>query len=216
MVIKNERLGDQLARELRRDILSGRRNAGELLIESALSEEYGLSRGPVRDAFQQLRQDGLIKPDGRSFRVADFTGDDIVEIYGLRVALEPLAVERALASGAEWSGAHAAIEKMRVAVERDDSAAFSLADLAFHNSLFEATDQPRVQGASRTTERTLEILLELTPALHDDLQGIMVEHQEILEAIESGDDRWRELLVEHLRAGAQKLTTEFAFRSNGA
>lgn len=216
MAIKNEPLGDQLARELRRDILSGRRRAGELLIEKTLSEEYGLSRGPVRDAFQQLRQEGLIEADGRSYRVAEFATEDISEIYDLRAALEPLAIERAIAAGADWSGSHAAVESMRAAVARDDAVAFSMADLAFHTSFYAATDQQHVQGASRSFERTLGTLLEMLPALHENLQGMLVEHQEILTAIETGDAEWRSLLTEHLRSGEQRLAAEFAARRASA
>lgn len=213
MAIKNEPLGDQLARQLRNDILSGKRASGDVLIEKALSEEFGLSRGPVRDAFQQLEQDGLIEADGRSFHVAPFDAHDITEIYHLRIALEQLAVERALAAEADWSGSHRAVAAMKQAVLAGDSAQFVLADLAFHTSLFEATSQRRLLGASRTVERTLAALMELMPALHDDLRSMMLEHEQILESIESGSDEWRSLLVRHLELGCEMLCSAFSFHS---
>ncbi|WFP17231.1 GntR family transcriptional regulator [Citricoccus muralis] len=216
MIIKNQPLGVQLAKRLRREILDGTRSAGDLLIENTLSAEFGLSRGPVRDAFRQLTQEGLIEMQGRSYRVSEFTRDDVRELYDLRFSLERLAVERAMHSAPDWSRCHKALESMHTAAEQGDAAAFALADLEFHRGFYEATPQRRVTHASRTIERTLEVLLELTPTVKNDMPSMTVEHREILDAIEANDSRWPGLLKAHLDLGAAKLDTLFPDRAASA
>ncbi|WP_449278336.1 GntR family transcriptional regulator [Leucobacter sp. GX24907] len=210
MVIKNEPLGDQVARELRRDILTGTRAAGELLIEKALSEEYGLSRGPVRDALNQINQEGFIEQNGRSYRVRAVMAEDIVEFVEIRLALETLAVERALKRNPDWSHSRAAVKQMFAAVERDDLQAFAEADLAFHNGLLEATPQRRLLETYRSLQRTLAILLEMNPDLdRNGLLSTAVEHEQLLGAIEAGDPRWPELLRQSLNEGYEGLLSRF-------
>ncbi|MFF0990646.1 GntR family transcriptional regulator [Kocuria nitroreducens] len=210
MMIKNEPLGDQLARELRRGILSGTRQPGELLIEKTLSEEYGLSRGPVRDAFQQLKQEGLIEPVGRSYRVCAVMAEDIMEFVDVRMALEMLAVERAMGRNPDWSAARDAVAAMHAAADVNDPKAFAYADLAFHTALIEATPQRRLNETYRTLRRTLETLLEMNPELlEDDAVSTANEHEELLNAIETGDKRWRHLLRQQLYAGLQLLLNRF-------
>ena len=52
---------EQVANEIRADVLSGRLSAGTDLREQTLAEKYGVSRGPIRDALLQLTQEGLLE-----------------------------------------------------------------------------------------------------------------------------------------------------------
>lgn len=81
--------------ELRLDIVSGRRAPGSALVETALADEYGVSRTPVREALLQLRQDGLVERNGRGLIVRGQSPEEILEIYQVRVPLEELAARLA-------------------------------------------------------------------------------------------------------------------------
>ena len=70
---------DALVESLRTSILSGDFSPGDHLRQSDLAERYGVSRIPLRDA-----------------RVVQLNVDDVSEIYAIRVALEPMAAERAV------------------------------------------------------------------------------------------------------------------------
>jgi DNA-binding GntR family transcriptional regulator len=74
---------------LRDAIVSGKLESGEHLKESVIAEQMSVSRIPVREAFQQLEQEGLIVsiPNQGSF-VKVFDEKDIREIFTLRGALE--------------------------------------------------------------------------------------------------------------------------------
>ena len=53
-------LGQRVADELRRSILTNRRRPGDRLVEDRLSEELGVSRIPIREALRALAAEGLV------------------------------------------------------------------------------------------------------------------------------------------------------------
>ncbi len=52
---------EALAERFRRRILAGRLRPGERLREVPLAREFGVSRGPIRDTFLRLTQEGLLE-----------------------------------------------------------------------------------------------------------------------------------------------------------
>ena len=50
----------QIYEKIRQDILDGRYERGESLIEQKLAQEFGVSRTPVREVLRQLELDGLV------------------------------------------------------------------------------------------------------------------------------------------------------------
>lgn len=68
--------------ELIRLITSGTLRPGERLNELQLSEQLGVSRGPIREAMRELEGLGLTQSRPRvGFYVADLTDTEIVELY---------------------------------------------------------------------------------------------------------------------------------------
>lgn len=51
---------EQIAEHIRSDVLIGELEPGERLREQDLAARYGVSRGPIRDAFLQLTQEGIL------------------------------------------------------------------------------------------------------------------------------------------------------------
>ena len=75
-------------------ILKQELKPGMRIIEQELSEEFGVSRGPIREALRQLEQEGMIvytRNVGCS--VKEITLEDIYEIYLLSATYEKLAVK---------------------------------------------------------------------------------------------------------------------------
>jgi len=75
-------------------IVGGELEAGARLKEIAISEEFGISRTPVRDALRQLANDGLAEiVPAQGARVVGFSADDVEDVYDIRMALELLALD---------------------------------------------------------------------------------------------------------------------------
>ena len=92
--VMKKTLREQIAEILRKKILSGEIKPGERLIEAEISEEYQVSRGPVREALRQIEEEGLITYlSHKGCIVRELTYEDMQESYLIRSALEMLAVE---------------------------------------------------------------------------------------------------------------------------
>ena len=78
---------------LRAEILGGRLLPGSQISQARIAADFGVSRGPVREAFRLLERDGLI--DARvnhRARVSGLSVDDLEHLYTLRVVNESLAL----------------------------------------------------------------------------------------------------------------------------
>src|SRR5215210_2156420 len=90
-------LAVDIAERLRAAILDGHFGPGERLREEALARSMGVSRGPIREALVRLEREGLLViRRNRGAVVAQLSREDLEEVYTLRVAIERLAVQRAV------------------------------------------------------------------------------------------------------------------------
>lgn len=117
---------------LSREILSGRTDPGERLVEEQLTRRLGISRAPLREALRLLAQQGLVEhTPRRGVRVATLSDDDVRELYEVRDVLERHAVQ-GIRPGADLSGLTAALEVMRKATDAGDRMAVADAHRRFH------------------------------------------------------------------------------------
>jgi DNA-binding GntR family transcriptional regulator len=93
-------LWEAVADEVRQRILRGDLEPGTKLGETELAEEFGVSRGPVREALRELAREGLaVDLPRRGTFVTKPTAADLEELYVLREALEVAAARLTIAKG---------------------------------------------------------------------------------------------------------------------
>lgn len=184
-------LSGNLFQELRREILQGTLHPGEKLSENRLSETYGLSRTPVREALRQLEAEGLVAtvPNRGAF-VVGLTAQDIQDLYDMRKAYEILAVRWAIRriDGPALERLKEAFEFMEFYTLRGDGGKMLSVNREFHESIYRA-------AGNRMLAHTLEaqqFYLQLTRAgsgyLRDDLATVLEEHRRIYDAIAARDE----------------------------
>lgn len=89
-------LRENVLQELRQRIMRRELQPGMRIIEQNLSEELGVSRGPIREALRQLEQEGLVEYTRNvGCSVKEITIRDLYEIYLLRSTYETIAVRLA-------------------------------------------------------------------------------------------------------------------------
>ena len=129
-----------IATSLEEDIVLGRRDPRERLIEQDLCEQFNTHRADVRLAFFELEKKGIIERiPNRGAIVRDLTPKEVTEIYAVREELEVMAV-RIL----PFPVARSNIDKLDN-IQRKHSAAIDDSDLLtvfysnlnFHRMLFE-------------------------------------------------------------------------------
>jgi DNA-binding GntR family transcriptional regulator len=184
-------LGEIALESLRASILSGQFAAGERLVEVALAQELGISRGPLREAMAQLEKDGLIQNVPRRGKyVVEFTIRAVDEHYGLRKVLETYAVELFIRSKgpAKTKALDLAWQQLRDAAEAGDGLRLALADLDFHATIYQLAEDELVARVWRETlAGKLRLLVNVTSRTHAPIGEEVENHRRILEAITKGD-----------------------------
>lgn len=91
-----------VANELRRRIIAGAYQPGERLVEVQLASELNVSRTPIRLAFEELTEDGLLeRMNKRGFRVRAFDAEELENAIDVRGTLEGMAARLAAEQGIE-------------------------------------------------------------------------------------------------------------------
>ncbi len=80
-------------------LLNGDLRPGQWIRQDDLAAELGISKVPVREALQRLTAEGLVTFEtNRGSAVRSLTAADAEEIYALRLAIEPMLLERSIAN----------------------------------------------------------------------------------------------------------------------
>jgi len=90
--LQTRSLSQQIADYLSEAILLGRYAPGQAIIEQELADAFGVSRGPVREAFRILETEGVVVINPRrSVLVTNLTLEEVAELFEIRAALFGLA-----------------------------------------------------------------------------------------------------------------------------
>jgi len=182
---------------------------GEPLSETRISKALGISRTPVREALQQLAQEGLVQIiPGRAVTVAAPSMQEVLDAVHVRQLLEPelvrLAAEMLPADVMETL--RAVIPEMEQAAETGDRAAWSKADSLFHETLSNhcpnrLLGQLVLQARNRVHQSTID---ERTSAAR--LLERTEEHRQVVQAILARDGPTAERLMrEHIEQLRQSI-----------
>lgn len=205
------RLGEHVAQEIRLAIIGGTLARGTHLVESRLSEMFGVSRGPVRDALQRLTEEGLVESRRRGTFVRGLDLDDIAELYSLRQLIESDVIQRCIdGEDVDLTPVRTALENMRAALRTGDASAFAQADLDFHSAFYIAAGHRRIRAIWQQYRPTFAGMLEVTNAVDENLTPTLEDHEVLLDAVLTGDrDRALTLLEHHLDGSRRRMLTAY-------
>lgn len=200
-------LAESVYQRILEAILSGSLASGRELSEVALAAELGVSRTPVHEALLRLAADGLVEDlVSRQARVARFTRQDVIEIYGMRRILEPAAAERAASrlDDEQLAELRSAAESLLAGAGKRDWANRAIEfDLRFHQALAAATGNGRLHAEIGKYRRLVRAFCRATGA-RENLQAALREHLAILDALAARDDAAaRQAMVAHIDARLQ-------------
>lgn len=204
-------LGEDVTERLRAAIVRGTFGPEQHLSEATLAETFGVSRGPIREAFVELEREGLIKIERhRGARVTRLSQADIDEIYELRTALERLAIDRALrlATNDDLAALDAAVDRLQRAVAAQDVHEIVALDVGFHDAVYRAAHHDRLYQAWSALRPQIETFLH-SRALdtRDYLERAVTEHAALRDAVRARSKRAALALIgEHLRSAHDRLS----------
>jgi phosphonate utilization transcriptional regulator len=189
-LLQTSSLTTVVQQEIERAILQGEYAPGSKLIEAALAEKMGVSRGPVREAFRMLEEAGLVRNEkNRGVFVRDIPIAEAVEIFDLRAAMDEL-VGRKLAADittSQLKEVRGLVDAMEKAVKAEDAYNYHLLNLKFHDRLVEMTGNRKLTSIYRKLIKELSLFRRLNLADGWLLPVSAGEHRQIIKAIASGD-----------------------------
>jgi DNA-binding GntR family transcriptional regulator len=178
---------------VREMVRSGRLVPGELYSVYQLSDLLGVSRSPVREGLLRLAEAGTVTFErNRGFRVAVPQAHDIVEIFAVRLVIEPDAAARVAAARGDKAAALAArltatIDAMHAAGAAGDEAGYWAQDRSLHGLVLTAAGNRYAARIVDDLRRATWLLGRPTTAGARSLADITREHEPIVAAIAAGD-----------------------------
>ena len=187
---------------LRSAIITGKLRPGTPLVETALAEQLNVSRAPIREAIQDLENDGLVETSAyRGKRVKPLTVREVSETCDMRQRFEVMAVRRILDRGADVGMLWAPCDAMRQAAEAGDREALVAADEVFHSTLIRLSNHDLLGQLWRGLYLRIHQIMSLRNDHEVDLLDIAATHPPIVRALESGDTSEAvRLIAEHADA----------------
>ena len=198
-----------VAAELRRLIQSGEMPPGTRLRQTEIAERFGVSTTPVREAFVTLAREGLVRQDAhRGVVVFAPSTAELLEIYEMREALEPLATKIAAKNigEAELDELDEIVKSMRTATPEE----YAALNRRLHARIYEAADRPRLLDIIETLREAAASYLSLTVRQYDASyrKQVQREHEEIVRQLRSGTPaKAAKAIREHLEHNAAHVRT---------
>ncbi|EIK68685.1 transcriptional regulator, GntR family [Pseudomonas synxantha BG33R] len=137
-------LADQIALELRADIIGGRLLPGVSLVEAELVKAYNASRNTIREALHRLGQEGLTRyVRNKGVMVRRLERAEVRDLFVVRRTLQLRAIAQSGPLTDTQSGRmQNAIDATTLAREREDWRAVATHSLMFHQQIVALMDSP--------------------------------------------------------------------------
>ncbi|MEL7235992.1 MAG: GntR family transcriptional regulator, partial [Chloroflexota bacterium] len=97
--VETRSLGERVLDTLRAAIINGELKPGEILVETELAAQLGVSRAPLREAIRILNVEGLLQTVAyHGTTVKKLSRKDIEELYSVRGMIEVFAIRQIIVS----------------------------------------------------------------------------------------------------------------------
>lgn len=200
---------------IRRELRPGAR-----ITEGEVAELLGVSRTPVREAFQRLAYDELLLlQPGRSPQVKPITMRSIDEAYPLIAVLEGLAIRLACRRLTEADLRH--MEELTGEMERcgriGDTETLMVADNAFHGVLHERSENTRLQKVVADLRRRLQRLEYVFFSTPEAVKGSVKRHRWLIRILRKRNPREAQKALEYIwgvgQESVHRLVEEYELAS---
>ncbi|MCF6328235.1 MAG: GntR family transcriptional regulator [Henriciella sp.] len=180
------RRADIIAEELEQLIFSGEFADGDRLDESKLASRFGVSRTPVREAFQKLSLTGLVEQlPRRGVFVRQPSPVDLLEMFEFMAEIEAtcgrLAAKRI--SDAALETLQDANEKCQQAIEKGDADAYYRENERFHHLIYSQSGNGFLEQEALRLHKRLKPFRRIQLRLRGRMKQSMAEHQAIMQAL---------------------------------
>ena len=207
---------DRAFQTLQSDITKGDIKPGSKISEAELASQYGISRGPLREALQRLESRGLIERIAHvGARVVSLNLNELLEIYQVREALEGLACRLAAANMTDEEIALLGqlLDKHASDTQLQSGHAYfqKEGDLDFHYQIVKGAKNDHLAKQILGDMYHLLRMYRYQCSLSEGRpQLALKEHRSILDAIADRDGDLAELLMrKHIRKARENISAQY-------
>lgn len=211
--VKRKLIGEQVLEHIRKRIILGEIKKDEHLKEAELSEELGVSRGPIREAITQLEKEGLVYTlkNGRT-KVVGLSIKDVEDLYFSRIIIETAAIDQ-IAFPLHEDVANEIIQLAEMMLEQENNMdRLNMLDLKFHYSLVKLSNNKTLIQMWLSISGLIQTIMEITNERQETKQNraTLYHHQHIIEALQSKNkEAIKDALTEHLTFAKDVLISFF-------
>ncbi|MFT5896568.1 MAG: DNA-binding GntR family transcriptional regulator [bacterium] len=203
------RTADKLIEQIKQDIAMGVLKPGDQLEEAILSQKFGVSRTPIREAIRAMVDCGVLETRPRKGAIVRIlSAKELLDLFEVAAELEAMASRLAAASLTEHNAAliKARVDDCCAAADANDQVKYSAANLALHAAIHKAS------GNLALVEQLDQLQMHINPyrAMPYQIRGRLAssnkEHDEIYHAILNGDERAAcDLMRDHMMLQGKRL-----------
>ncbi|MGE4282140.1 MAG: GntR family transcriptional regulator [Clostridia bacterium] len=208
----NYSLRAKVFKALEEDILNGKLEPGDSLIETKLSEELGVSRTPIREAIRQLELEGLVKTiPNKGAVVLGISTKDIEDIYTIRMLIEGLAARWAAEKifAEEVEQLKESVELSEFFTNKSDMQHLQSLDSKFHELIYEACKSNPLKHTLSLFHHYIKRARGTSFEAPGRARNSLEEHKAILQAIVDRDgERAERLMCEHIKNASANLIAQ--------
>lgn len=217
-MLQRDTLPMQILSKLMDWIMDGRLKMGEKLNTEELARQLGVSRMPIREALSGLEKMGLAESVPYvGMKLVSLTQEDILQIYQMRQALEPLVAEKSCANiTQEYIEELESIHAEYVLIVNEpvlDAKKLYLQNRKFHFAIYTISGMDRVCSVIESLWDTLSFfkLIYGRDVVKNSggVDKIIAEHQSYIDALKAQDsEALRQKLYDNLAKRIEGIYTE--------
>ena len=205
---------------IKADILNGRLPQGAKIVESDLALQYGISRGPLREAIHRLEQIKLIvRVPHAGSRVVTLDVDMMHDIYTAREALEGMAARLAarLMPDADIDGLMALLDQHAEDIRDSGGNAYVQreGDIDFHYRIARASGNRWIlDNLNGELYQLIRMCRHQSGQFPARAPAALDQHRQIAAAIAARDEELAELLMRRHISGAWQIVKQILEKTN--
>lgn len=194
-------IAEKVCKKLQNAIVEGKIAAGSKISEPALASEFGISRGPLREALSRLEACNLVeRTPNVGARVVSLTRQHLLEIYLIRESLEGLAAGLAAKnmSDKDIDELDTLLEEHQQQIKQDQSYYQKEGDMDFHFRIIQGSKNSHlIDMFSNDLYHLIRLYRYQFGMVSKRVPRAFTEHEQIVDAIRQRDSELAQFLMAH-------------------
>jgi DNA-binding GntR family transcriptional regulator len=204
-------LRNKVFQHIKAQIIKGVHAPGEIILETKLADELGVSRTPVREAIWLLEMEGLVETTSKKGAVVlGISPKDVADIFAMRQVLEGLAARWAAArmTDSEIKELKKICDLSEFYTQKRDMEEITALDDRFHQLIYEASGSKMLKLTLSNFHQYIHLYRLHSINIEDRFFKSVHEHQALLSAFQNRDaDAAEKAMIYHINMAYQNISS---------